>query len=29
MDITRTSIATVITRTRDIPVTQEQLERWQ
>ena len=29
MDITRTSIATGITRTRDIPVTQEQLERWQ
>src|SRR3954463_2302140 len=29
MEITRTSIATGITRTRDIPVTQEQLERWQ
>ena len=29
MDITRTSLASGITRTRDIPVTQEQLERWQ
>jgi hypothetical protein len=29
MEITRTSIATGVTRTRDIPVTQEQLERWQ